>query len=111
MIYYLFNYREILWRYSYVVTSNGHVLDVSRHYEVSSLTLTSNLNFTSPSKGNYAAVNREVGSYEEMFSLQVENIQSTLKTQKILEELKKIWTGNVHVAGVLLREEYLSIEG
>ncbi|XP_052686989.1 uncharacterized protein LOC128166095 isoform X1 [Crassostrea angulata] len=103
--------RKILWRYSYVVTSNGHALDVSRHYGVSSTTLTSNLNFTSPSKGNYAAVNTEVGSYKEMFSLQVENIQSTLKTQKILEELRKIWTGNVHVAGNLLREEYLSIEG
>lgn len=94
-----------------MVTSNGHALDVSRHYGVSSTTLTSNLNFTSPSKGNYAAVNTEVGSYKEMFSLQVENIQSTLKTQKILEELRKIWTGNVHIAGNLLREEYLSIEG
>lgn len=94
-----------------MVTSNGHALDVSRHYGVSSTTLTSNLNFTSPSKGNYAAVNTEVGSYKEMFSLQVENIQSTLKTQNILEELRKIWTGNVHITGNLLREEYLSIEG
>lgn len=45
-----------------VYHSNGHALDVSRHYGVSSTTLTSNLNFTSPSKGNYAAVNTEVGS-------------------------------------------------
>lgn len=108
---FLFYYRKIFWRYSYVVTSNGHALDVSRHYGVSSTTLTSNLNFTSASKENYFAVNTEVGSYKEMFSLQVENIQSTFKTQKILEELLKIWTGNVHIAGDLLREEYLSVEG
>lgn len=94
-----------------MVTSNGHALDVSRHYGVSSTTLTSNLNFTSASKENYFAVNTEVGSYKEMFLLQVENIQSTFKTQKILEELLKIWTGNVHIAGDLLREEYLSVEG
>ena len=82
----------MLWRYSYVITMNGHLLDVSRHAEVRSETLTSSLNFTSPSNINYVAVDAQVGSYDEMFSLQVENIQNTKKTQEILGELSRMWS-------------------
>ena len=88
----IFVNRQMLWRYSYVITMNGHLLDVSRHAEVRSETLTSSLNFTSPSNIHYVAVDAQVGSYDEMFSLQVENIQNTKKSQEILGELSRMWS-------------------
>ena len=99
----IFVNRQMLWRYSYVITMNGRPLDVSRHAEVRSKTLTSSLNFTSHSNINYVAVDAQVGSYDEMFALQVENIQNTKKSQEILEELSRMWSKHSGISDVLIQ--------
>lgn len=103
----IFVNRQMLWRYSYVITMNGRPLDVSRHSEVRRETLTASLNFTSPSNINYVAVDAQVGSYEEMFSLQVENIQNTEKSQEILGELSSMWSKHSGISDALI--QYCSI--
>jgi hypothetical protein len=82
----------MLWRYNYVVKTKSDTIDVSRQLGVSSVTLTSALNFTSPRKDEYVAVDKEVISYNEMFSLQVEGIQSIKKTPLISNELQIEWS-------------------
>ncbi|XP_061181618.1 uncharacterized protein LOC133190156 [Saccostrea echinata] len=101
---------KMLWRYTYVATANGVTVDVSHKLSVSHTALTSNLNFTSPTKQKYVVVNTDVGSYSEMFSLQVEGILNFEQKQTFFEELKKHWSNHTVPAtlDMLLREEFLS---
>ncbi|XP_062576750.1 uncharacterized protein LOC134238644 [Saccostrea cucullata] len=101
---------KMLWRYTFVATVNGVSVDVSRKLRVSHAKLTSNLNFRSPTKQKYVVIDTDIGSYNEMFSLQVEGILDFKQKQAFFEELKKHWSKHSVPAtlNMLLREEFLS---